>query len=181
MCRLPLGIFPPHVAGWEPLLLCACSMVNKSIAGCRYERRGTTFTRVIPPPCPKTQGAGGSIPFARHTRRPSGSFGPLRTDGGSLRGATQARCGSRYGQKLGRRSTRALSRRCGRLSRREHAISQPCSTTKTVLGAARRRSSMEEPQANAAPSDDEHYREMAKKLREIARQFRFPGPRQELL
>ena len=40
---------------------------------------------------------------------------------------------------------------------------------------------MEEPQANAAPSDSEHYREMAIKLRELAREFRFPGTRRELL
>jgi len=40
---------------------------------------------------------------------------------------------------------------------------------------------MEEPQANAAPSDSEHYREMARKLRELAREFRFPGTRRELL
>ena len=40
---------------------------------------------------------------------------------------------------------------------------------------------MEEPQANAAPSDSEHYREMARKLRELAREFRFAGARQELL
>ena len=40
---------------------------------------------------------------------------------------------------------------------------------------------MEEPQANAAQPDSEHYREMARKLRELAREFRFPGARQELL
>jgi len=40
---------------------------------------------------------------------------------------------------------------------------------------------MEEPQANAARPDSEHYREMARKLRELAREFRFPGARQELL
>ena len=40
---------------------------------------------------------------------------------------------------------------------------------------------MEEPQANAAPADSQHYREMARKLRELAREFRFPGARQELL
>ena len=40
---------------------------------------------------------------------------------------------------------------------------------------------MEEPEANAARSDSEHYREMARKLRELAREFRFPGARQELL
>src|SRR5436309_15815516 len=52
---------------------------------------------------------------------------------------------------------------------------------KAVLGAARRQSSMEEPQANAAPADSQHYREMARKLRELAREFRFPGARRELL
>jgi hypothetical protein len=42
---------------------------------------------------------------------------------------------------------------------------------------------MGEPQVNAArsDSDSEHYREMASKLRELAREFRFPGARQELL
>jgi hypothetical protein len=40
---------------------------------------------------------------------------------------------------------------------------------------------MEEPQANAVPADSEHYREMARKLRELAGEFRFPGARQELL
>jgi hypothetical protein len=40
---------------------------------------------------------------------------------------------------------------------------------------------MEEPQANAAPSDSEHYRQMARKLRELAREFRFPVARKELL
>jgi hypothetical protein len=39
--------------------------------GARYEQRGTTFTRAISPSCPKTQRAGGSIPFARHPRRPA--------------------------------------------------------------------------------------------------------------
>ena len=34
---------------------------------------------------------------------------------------------------------------------------------------------MEEPQANAARPDSEHYREMARKLRELAREFRFPA------
>jgi hypothetical protein len=40
---------------------------------------------------------------------------------------------------------------------------------------------MEETQANAAQSDGGHYRDMARKLRELARQFRFPDARQELL
>jgi hypothetical protein len=40
---------------------------------------------------------------------------------------------------------------------------------------------MEEPQASPSQSDSEHYREMASKLRELARQYRFPGARQELL
>ena len=40
---------------------------------------------------------------------------------------------------------------------------------------------MEEPQAKAGRPDSEHYREMARKLRELAREFRFPGARQELL
>ena len=40
---------------------------------------------------------------------------------------------------------------------------------------------MEEAQASSSRSDSEHYREMASKLRELARRFRFPGARQELL
>jgi hypothetical protein len=40
---------------------------------------------------------------------------------------------------------------------------------------------MEEPQASPSQSDSEHYREMAGKLRVLARQFRFPGARQEVL
>src|ERR1700730_13196656 len=41
------------------------------MAGGRYGSRGTTFTRGISPSCPKTQRAGGSIPFTRHPRRPA--------------------------------------------------------------------------------------------------------------
>jgi hypothetical protein len=40
---------------------------------------------------------------------------------------------------------------------------------------------MEASQGPVAPSDSEHYREMASKLREIARQCRFPGARREIL
>jgi hypothetical protein len=40
---------------------------------------------------------------------------------------------------------------------------------------------MEELYASPSHPDSEHYREMASKLRELARQFRFPGARQELL
>lgn len=40
---------------------------------------------------------------------------------------------------------------------------------------------MEERQFNTARSGSEHYREMARKLRELARQFRFRGARQEVL
>ena len=40
---------------------------------------------------------------------------------------------------------------------------------------------METPQANSAQSNSNHYREMAQKLRELAREFRFPGARKELL
>jgi ADP-heptose:LPS heptosyltransferase len=40
---------------------------------------------------------------------------------------------------------------------------------------------MEEPQKKAARLDSEHYREMARKLRQLAREFRFPGARRELL
>ena len=40
---------------------------------------------------------------------------------------------------------------------------------------------MEEPPSSAPGSDSDHYREMAAKIRELARQFRFAGARQELL
>jgi hypothetical protein len=40
---------------------------------------------------------------------------------------------------------------------------------------------MEEPQAKADGPDSEHYRETARKLRELAREFRFSGACQELL
>jgi hypothetical protein len=40
---------------------------------------------------------------------------------------------------------------------------------------------MEEPQANAARPDSEHYRGMARKLQELARNVNFSGARQELL
>ena len=40
---------------------------------------------------------------------------------------------------------------------------------------------MEEPQTNAAQSDGDHYRDMSRRLRELARLFRFPGARKELL
>jgi hypothetical protein len=40
---------------------------------------------------------------------------------------------------------------------------------------------MEEPQVTAAPPESEHYRETSRNLRELAREFRFPGVHQELL
>lgn len=40
---------------------------------------------------------------------------------------------------------------------------------------------MEQRQSDTAGSNSEHYREMARKLRELARQFRFRGARQEVL
>ena len=40
---------------------------------------------------------------------------------------------------------------------------------------------MSEPQNSAPPPDSAHYREIADKLRELARQCRFPGARRELL
>jgi hypothetical protein len=40
---------------------------------------------------------------------------------------------------------------------------------------------MEEPQGTGAPSGSEHYREIVSKLREIARECRFPGARREML
>jgi hypothetical protein len=62
----------------------------------------------------------------------------------------------------------------------ERANDGHVSQQKAEVRTARRRSLMEEP-ANAARPDSEHYREMARKLRELAREFRFPGVRQELL
>jgi hypothetical protein len=40
---------------------------------------------------------------------------------------------------------------------------------------------MEDPQQNAARPDSGHYREMARKLRELAHECRFAGARRELL
>ena len=40
---------------------------------------------------------------------------------------------------------------------------------------------MNKAQAKPMSSDSKHYREMARTLRELAREFRFPGARQELL
>jgi hypothetical protein len=40
---------------------------------------------------------------------------------------------------------------------------------------------MEEPQSNSAPPDSDHYRDMARKLRDLARGVRFAGARRELL
>ena len=40
---------------------------------------------------------------------------------------------------------------------------------------------MGEPKRVAAPIGNQHYRELATKLRELARQCRFPGARQEIL
>jgi hypothetical protein len=40
---------------------------------------------------------------------------------------------------------------------------------------------MAEPPDGSSQPDSENYRDMARKLRELARQFRFPGARQELL
>ena len=40
---------------------------------------------------------------------------------------------------------------------------------------------MVEPQTNSGRQDREHYREMARKLRELAREIGSPGARQELL
>jgi hypothetical protein len=40
---------------------------------------------------------------------------------------------------------------------------------------------MGEPQRAVGPIDSQHYREIAGKLRDIARQCRFPGARQEIL
>jgi hypothetical protein len=40
---------------------------------------------------------------------------------------------------------------------------------------------MEELQESPSHPDSEHYREIASKLRDLARRYRFPGARQELL
>jgi len=40
---------------------------------------------------------------------------------------------------------------------------------------------MQVPRTNATQTDSEHYRELARKLRELAREIRFPGARQEVL
>ena len=45
----------------------------------------------------------------------------------------------------------------------------------------KRKNTMEEPQGTGTPSGGQHYREIASKLREIARECRFPGARREIL
>jgi hypothetical protein len=40
---------------------------------------------------------------------------------------------------------------------------------------------MEEPQGTGTQSGGQHYRQIASKLREIARECRFPGARREIL
>jgi hypothetical protein len=40
---------------------------------------------------------------------------------------------------------------------------------------------MGEPKRQVWPVDSQHYRELASKLRDLARQCRFPGARQEIL
>src|SRR5215469_5658977 len=40
---------------------------------------------------------------------------------------------------------------------------------------------MDDPQAGAGSRDSQHYRELASKLRDIARQCRLPGARREIL
>ena len=44
-----------------------------------------------------------------------------------------------------------------------------------------KKSTMEGPGTDAPRLDSQHYRELAAKLRDIARQCRFPGARQEIL
>jgi hypothetical protein len=45
----------------------------------------------------------------------------------------------------------------------------------------KRKNTMEEPQGTGTQSGGQHYREIASKLREIARECRFPGARREIL
>jgi hypothetical protein len=40
---------------------------------------------------------------------------------------------------------------------------------------------MGEPKREVGPVDSQHYRDLANKLRDVARQCRFPGARQEIL
>ena len=49
------------------------------------------------------------------------------------------------------------------------------------IAPANGKKTMEEPQGTGTPSDGQHYREIASKLREIARECRFPGARREIL
>ena len=44
-----------------------------------------------------------------------------------------------------------------------------------------RKNTMGEPQGTGTQSGGQHYREIASKLREIARECRFPGARREIL
>lgn len=99
---------PRHVSDWELRLLCARCMVNKIFAGARYGRRGTAFTRAIPP-CPKAKGAGGSISFTRDQRRFAPARRALRWDGGPSRSPTQPRCGPRQRQRLEQENKKAVS------------------------------------------------------------------------
>ena len=45
----------------------------------------------------------------------------------------------------------------------------------------KRKNTMEEPQGPGTPSGGQNYRKIASKLREIARECRFPGARREIL
>jgi hypothetical protein len=49
------------------------------------------------------------------------------------------------------------------------------------IAPAKRKNTMEEPQGTGTQSGGQHYREIASKLREIARECRFPGARREIL
>ena len=49
------------------------------------------------------------------------------------------------------------------------------------MAPAKRKNTMEEPQGTGTQSGGQHYREVASKLREIARESRFPGARREIL
>jgi hypothetical protein len=50
-----------------------------------------------------------------------------------------------------------------------------------VLRHVRHNNMKQEFRCDAAQSDSEHYREMAKKLRELVREFHVPGVRKEIL
>lgn len=71
---------------------------------------------------------------------------------------------------------------CDAMSRLSKPLNRMFATQGTTRNAkAKGKNTMEEPQGTGKTSDGMHYREIASKLREIARECRFPGARREVL